>query len=69
MRVLPLYSLLHLILSLGPLKLGSVFLDIDDICDKKSNLPHMLPSAEEFSDYVGKLVISNQDNVVVYDGR
>ena len=47
---------------------GADFFDIDEICDKASPLPHMLPSAELFSESVGKLGISNNSLVVVYDG-
>ncbi len=47
---------------------GAVFFDIDAIADKKTALPHMLPSAAEFAAAVGRLGISNLDRVVVYDG-
>ncbi|MBT5032493.1 MAG: 3-mercaptopyruvate sulfurtransferase [Proteobacteria bacterium] len=47
---------------------GAGFFDIDEICDKASPLPHMLPSAELFSESVGKLGVSNNSLVVVYDG-
>src|SRR5581483_2589015 len=46
---------------------GAVFFDIDEVADKKSSLPHMIPSAEEFADAVGKLGIGNEDRVIVYD--
>jgi len=46
---------------------GAVYFDIDQVCDKSSELPHMLPSAEVFSDTVGALGISNNDQVVIYD--
>lgn len=46
---------------------GSVFFDIDAICDRESELPHMLPSAEQFADAVTGLGINNKSNVVVYD--
>eukprot|EP00466_Bigelowiella_natans_P002783 jgi/Bigna1/130435/aug1.11_g5143 len=51
----------------GPRVPGAVFFDIDKACDMESDLPHMLPSAEEFSDYVTKLGISNSDSIVIYD--
>ena len=47
---------------------GAGFFDIDEICNKASPLPHMLPSAELFSESVGKLGIGNDTLVVVYDG-
>jgi thiosulfate/3-mercaptopyruvate sulfurtransferase len=46
---------------------GAVFFDIDDIADKSSSLPHMIPSAKEFADAVGKLGIGSEDRVIVYD--
>lgn len=47
---------------------GSVFFDIDMICDRDSDLPHMFPNAFEFSLAVGKLGIGNKDTIVTYDG-
>jgi thiosulfate/3-mercaptopyruvate sulfurtransferase len=46
---------------------GAVFFDIDDVCDKSSPLPHMLPSAELFGEKVGALGVANDSHVVVYD--
>src|ERR1700712_4436079 len=47
---------------------GAVRFDIDEISDKSSSLPHMLPSPVEFSAAVGKLGISQRNTIVVYDG-
>jgi thiosulfate/3-mercaptopyruvate sulfurtransferase len=47
---------------------GAVFFDIDAIADHTTSLPHMLPSAEEFSRAAGALGIGKDDTVVVYDG-
>ncbi|MGZ3410645.1 MAG: sulfurtransferase, partial [Xanthobacteraceae bacterium] len=47
---------------------GAVRFDVDEISDKSSPLPHMLPSPTEFSEAVGKLGISDTDTIVVYDG-
>jgi thiosulfate/3-mercaptopyruvate sulfurtransferase len=47
---------------------GAVRFDIDEISDKSSSLPHMLPSRAEFAAAVGKLGISDKDTIVVYDG-
>lgn len=44
----------------------SMYFDIDEICDKTSLLPHMMPRAEQFSDYVTNMGINNNDNVIVY---
>jgi len=46
---------------------GAVFFDIDTIVDPETDLPHMLPSAAEFSQAVSLLGISSDDQVVVYD--
>jgi thiosulfate/3-mercaptopyruvate sulfurtransferase len=48
---------------------GAVFFDVDGIADRSSDLPHMLPSAEEFAKAVGALGIGTGDRVVVYDTR
>lgn len=46
---------------------GSVFFDIDEIADRSTALPHMLPSADEFARRTGALGISERDRVIVYD--
>ena len=46
---------------------GAVFFDIDAIADKTNPLPHMLPTAEQFSRDVGALGVGDADRVVVYD--
>lgn len=48
---------------------GAIFFDIDEISDKSSDLPHMLPSAKDFSRAMGALGVSNNDRVVVYDDQ
>jgi thiosulfate/3-mercaptopyruvate sulfurtransferase len=47
---------------------GAVFFDIDTIADHSTSLPHMLPSAAQFSRDVGALGIGKDDTIVVYDG-
>lgn len=47
---------------------GAVFFDIDEISDHSSQLPHMLPSALTFELHMTRLGISNDMDVVVYDG-
>jgi thiosulfate/3-mercaptopyruvate sulfurtransferase len=47
---------------------GAVRFDIDAIADHATNLPHMLPSEQEFAAAAGKLGIGNSDIIVVYDG-
>lgn len=46
---------------------GARFFDLDQCSDSDTDLPHMLPTPEVFSRYVGKLGISEGDVVVVYD--
>lgn len=46
---------------------GSVHFDIDHVADKSNPLPHMLPSAADFSKKVGLLGVGDGDRVVVYD--
>lgn len=48
---------------------GAAFFDIDAIADRTTSLPHMLPSAAQFSRQAGELGISNRDLVVIYDVR
>ncbi len=47
---------------------GAVFFDIDAIADTSSDLPHMLPSQEVFSEAVGSLGIADDNLIIVYDG-
>lgn len=46
---------------------GATFFHIDSICDQKSILPHMLPSADEFAAAVENLGINNDSDVIIYD--
>jgi thiosulfate/3-mercaptopyruvate sulfurtransferase len=46
---------------------GARFFDIDGISDHNSDLPHMLPSADEFASTVGALGIGDDSHVVIYD--
>lgn len=46
---------------------GAVFFGIDDIADKSTTLPHMLPAPEAFAAAVGALGIANTDTIVIYD--
>ena len=47
---------------------GAVFFDIDEISDKTSSLPHMLPDAALFAQHMARLGISDQAHLIVYDG-
>ncbi|MBH2983766.1 3-mercaptopyruvate sulfurtransferase [Serratia marcescens] len=46
---------------------GAVYFDIDEVADKSTALPHMLPTAAEFGAAVGQLGISERDTLVIYD--
>lgn len=46
---------------------GARFFDIDEIADKNSQLPHMVPSQELFATRVRKMGIDNGHQIVVYD--
>jgi len=48
---------------------GAVFFDIDAISDQASELPHMLPSPQAFTQAAGPLGLRREAAVVVYDGR
>jgi thiosulfate/3-mercaptopyruvate sulfurtransferase len=46
---------------------GAVFFDIDGIADKTTDLPHMLPTPEDFAHMVGGLGIGDGMTIVAYD--
>jgi thiosulfate/3-mercaptopyruvate sulfurtransferase len=46
---------------------GAQFFDIDDISDKSTTLPHMLPSAHVFAEKVGALGAGDGKRIVCYD--
>lgn len=46
---------------------GAVFFDVNDICDKSSDLPHMLPAPYAFASAMRKLGIGDGQTIVVYD--
>lgn len=48
---------------------GAPYFDIDKIADQTAGLKHMLPSPDQFSEQVGRLGISNQSRIVVYDSN
>lgn len=45
---------------------GALFFDIDRIADQKSDLPHMLCTAGEFSTHMQKLGVDNSKDIIVY---
>ncbi len=46
---------------------GAVFFDIDEVADKSSGLPHMLPEPEVFAEAIGALGVGDETTVVAYD--
>ncbi|XP_011406650.2 PREDICTED: thiosulfate sulfurtransferase-like [Amphimedon queenslandica] len=47
---------------------GAEKFNVDEVVDKTSSLPYTLPPVEQFDAYVGgKLGISNDDHVIIYD--
>lgn len=48
---------------------GAVFFDIDTISNRRSGLPHMLPTEKAFAEAVGKLGISNTHRLIIYDSH
>jgi thiosulfate/3-mercaptopyruvate sulfurtransferase len=46
---------------------GARFLDIDELSNRQSPAPHMLPGAEEFGPAMERLGIGRDDRIVVYD--
>ncbi|MDH7795756.1 MULTISPECIES: 3-mercaptopyruvate sulfurtransferase [unclassified Beijerinckia] len=47
---------------------GAVFFDIDEVSDKSSDLPHMLPDPTGFAQAAAGLGVNTDDDIVVYDG-
>ena len=48
---------------------GAVFFDIDEIADRASDLPHMLPAPDAFAEAAGALGLRRDLTIVVYDGQ
>jgi thiosulfate/3-mercaptopyruvate sulfurtransferase len=46
---------------------GAVFFDIEELSDRSSPLPHMLPTPEEFSRSVSALGIGDEMDIVIYE--
>jgi thiosulfate/3-mercaptopyruvate sulfurtransferase len=46
---------------------GARFLDLDEISDRSSPAPHMLPTAAEFGAAMERLGIGRDDRIIVYD--
>lgn len=48
---------------------GALFFDIDEIADRASPLPHMLPDPKSFEAAVGAMGVTEGDRIVVYDDQ
>lgn len=46
----------------------AMYFDINKIADLATNLPHMLPSEEQFAAAMDAYGITNDDIVIIYDG-
>ncbi|MCL6742098.1 sulfurtransferase [Sphingomonas sp. RB56-2] len=46
---------------------GARFLDINQVADRSSPTPHMLPSAAEFGEAMAALGVGRDDRIIVYD--
>jgi thiosulfate/3-mercaptopyruvate sulfurtransferase len=47
---------------------GAVHFDIEEISDRSSPFPHMMPAPEQFARQMGELGIGDEMRIVVYDG-
>lgn len=47
---------------------GARFVDIDDVSDARSSLPHMVPPVEKFMSRMRALGVGDGHQVVIYDG-
>lgn len=46
---------------------GAIFFDLNTHSHQNTDLPHMMPSADQFSREMGELGVSQVDTIVVYD--
>jgi thiosulfate/3-mercaptopyruvate sulfurtransferase len=47
---------------------GAVHFDIEEVSDRSSPLPHMMPSPEQFARQMGEFGIGDKMTIIVYDG-
>ena len=47
---------------------GARFFDLDDVCDHRSDLPHMVPPVEKFMSRMRAIGVGDGHQIVVYDG-
>ncbi len=48
---------------------GAAFFDIDDIAERDTELPHMLPTPEKFASRMRKMGVGDGARVIVYDNH
>lgn len=48
---------------------GAVYFDVDEVADRTSSLPHMLPAPEAFARAVSALGVGDGDRIVAYGAR
>ncbi len=46
---------------------NSIFFDLDKNSKKKTNLPHMLVSLDEWEEIISEMGITNDDQIIIYD--
>jgi thiosulfate/3-mercaptopyruvate sulfurtransferase len=46
---------------------NAIFFDLDEHSKNNTDLPHMLPTLEEWNEIVSNLGISNDDQIIIYD--
>ena len=46
---------------------GSIYIDLEEISDPNSELPHMMPNDDFFSKKISSLGIENSNHLVIYD--
>src|SRR4030081_653595 len=46
---------------------GAIFFDIEELSDHSTPLPHMLPTAEDFSHSMSSLGVGNDMTIIVYE--
>jgi len=48
---------------------NSIFIDLEEISDQNSDLPHMMPTEKDFSKKISSYGIKNDDQLIIYDAH
>ncbi|PPR42519.1 MAG: 3-mercaptopyruvate sulfurtransferase [Alphaproteobacteria bacterium MarineAlpha6_Bin2] len=48
---------------------NSIFIDLEEISDQNSDLPHMMPTENNFSKKISSYEIKNDDQLIIYDAH